>query len=214
MGVSILLADDHALIAFGIKKILETMPDYEMVGHMQNGREVVLYLEKENQVDVLVLDLNMPIMDGMQLLSYLRRKYPELKTMVLSGHHTKSAMEICRNLGANGFVGKDACFVTFQEAIQAIADGREYFQPVTTEKNIQNGHRDCLYQKLREEYSLSDRETEIIQMILNQIETKQIAENLNLSPLTIKTHRKNIFKKLKVHNVSGLLGLIKEHPGL
>ncbi|WP_194975601.1 response regulator [Aquiflexum lacus] len=214
MGISILLADDHALIALGIKKILETMPDYEMVGHMQNGREVILYLEKENQVDVLVLDLNMPVMDGMQLLSYLNRNYPDLKKMVLSAHHTQSTMEICRNLGVNGFVGKDACFEAFQEAIEVIADGGEYFQPLSINKNIQNGHRNCLYQKLRVEYSLSDRETEIIQLILNQIETKQIAKNLNLSPLTVKTHRKNIFRKLKVHNVAGLLGLIKEHPGL
>lgn len=214
MGVSILLADDHALIALGIRKILESMPDYELVGHVPNGREVVFYLEKENHVDVLVIDLNMPVMDGMQLLSYLNRNYPDLKKMVLSSHHTHSTMEICKGLGANGFVGKDACFLTFQEAIQVIADGGEYFQTVTTDKNIQNGHRNCLYQKLRVEYSLSDRETEIIQLILNQIETKQIAASLHLSPLTVKTHRKNIFKKLKVHNVSGLLGLIKEHPGL
>jgi len=214
MGVSILLADDHRLFAVGIKRILDFIPEYELVGTVENGKEVILFLEKNQNVDVLVLDLNMPLMDGMQVLSYLNRKYPELKKLILSGQHTKSTMEACKNLGANGFIGKDSCFESFQEALDMVARGEEYFQPVSSSQNIFNGHWDCLYQKLRAAFGLSERETEIIQMVLNQCETKEIAQKLNLSPLTVKTHRKNIFRKLKVHNISGLLGLIKAHPGL
>lgn len=214
LGVSILLADDHSLFAFAIKRIFDFIPGYELVGTVQNGREAILYLEKNIKVDVLILDLNMPIMGGLQLLPYLSRKFPELKTMVLSGHHTKGTLKVCKNLGAMGFVGKDACFEVFREALEIIVSGGQYFQPVNPEKNVFNGHWNCIYQKLREVYGLSDRETEIIQMILNQCETKEIAQKLHLSPLTIKTHRKNIFRKLNIHNISGLLGLIKEHPGL
>jgi DNA-binding NarL/FixJ family response regulator len=214
MGVSILLADDHLLFAIGIRKMLEKIPDYTLIGHVPNGREVILFLEQHSQVDVLVLDLNMPLMDGMQLLSFLKEKHAGMKKMVLSGHHTTTTMEICKNLGANGFVGKDVCFETLHEAIDTVAAGGEYFQGLDIDRNIQNGHRNCLFQKLRSEYALSERETEIVQLILNQCETKEIAAKLNLSPLTVKTHRKNIFKKLKIRNVSGLLALIKDHPGL
>ncbi|MCH6235052.1 response regulator [Cognataquiflexum rubidum] len=214
MGVSILLADDHNLFAVGIKRILDFIPGCELVGSVQNGREVILFLESNQKVDVLVLDLHMPVMDGMQLLPHLSRKFPDMKTMILSGHHTKGTLEACKNLGAKGFVGKDSCFEIFREALEVIAGGGEYFQPVSITKNIYNGHWNCLYQKLRAEYGLSDRETEILKMILNQSENKEIAQQLNLSPLTVKTHRKNIYKKLHVHNISGLLGLIKEHPGL
>ena len=214
MGVSILLADDHLLFAIGIRKMLEKNPNFKLIGHVPNGREVIPFLEQQSQVDVLVLDLHMPAMDGMQLLSFLKEKHVGLKKMVLSGHQTTTTMEICRNLGANGFVGKDVCFGTLEDALNTIAAGGEYFPALDFDKNIQNGHRNCLFQKLRSEYALSDRETEIIQLILNQCETREIAAKLNLSPLTVKTHRKNIFKKLKIRNVSGLLALIREHPGL
>lgn len=214
MGVSILLADDHRLFAVGIKRLLDFIPEFELVGTVQNGKEVILFLEKNHHVDILILDLNMPLMNGMQVLSYLNRKYPQLKKLILSGEHTKSTLEACKNLGANGFIGKDSCFENFHEALDIVAQGGEYFQPVSSSQNNFNGHWDCLYQKLREAFGLSERETEIIQMVLNQCETKEIAHKLHLSPLTVKTHRKNIFRKLRVHNVSGLLSLIKDHPQL
>lgn len=209
-----MLADDHKIFAFGIEKILEMLPGHDFVGHVENGQEVILFLEKNQCVDVLVLDLNIPVMDGIQLLPYLNRKFPTLKKMVLTAHHNRSIMQMCRNLGANGFIGKDACLDTFRQALQVVAEGGEYFQSVDSAKSFLNGHNDCLYQKLRKVYFLSDRETEILQMILNQCLTREIAEKLSLSPLTVKTHRRNIFRKLKIKNLSGLLTLIKEHPAL
>ncbi|MGY6741204.1 MAG: response regulator [Cecembia sp.] len=210
MGISILLADDHRLFAVGIKRILDFIPEYDLVGTVENGKEVILFLEKNHQVDILILDLNMPLMGGMQVLSYLNSKYPELKKLILSGEHTKSAMDCCKNLGANGFIGKDSCFESFRNALDTIAMGGEYFQPVSTSQNIFNGHGDCIYQKLKEAFGLSGRETEIIQMVLNQCKTKEIAHRLHLSPLTVKTHRKNIFKKLKINSVIGLMNLMKK----
>ncbi len=209
MGVSVLLADDHQLFAVGIKKILALIPEFELIGTVENGKEVILFLENNQNVDVLVLDLNMPLMDGIQVLSYLRRKYPELKKLILSSEHTRSKMEVCKNLGAHGFIGKDSCFESFREALMKVTNGIEYFQPVAESNNIFNGHWNCPYQKLRIEFGLSERETEIIQLIINQLETKEIAERLHLSPLTVKTHRKNIYSKLKVHNVAGLTGLLR-----
>ncbi|MGY6520119.1 MAG: response regulator [Mongoliitalea sp.] len=214
MSVSVLVADDHRLFTVGIRRMLDLMPEYRLIGEVQNGYEVITFLEKNPTVDILVLDLQMPLMDGMQVLAYLTRRYSSLKKLILSSNHTKSSIEACKNLGATGFLGKDSCFESFREALVRISKGEEYFQAVSSGQNSFNGHWSCLYQKLREAYHLSERETEIIQMILNQCESKEIADRLHLSPLTVKTHRKNIFKKLKVHNVSGLLGLIRQNPGL
>lgn len=214
MGISILMADDHRLFAIGVSKLLEGFPEFKLVGQVENGREVILYLEKNSQVDVLVIDLNMPIMNGIQLLPYLNRKYPEIRKLVMSGQRNKTTLEMCKNLGANGFIGKDACLQEFTDALKRIATGGEYFPCFEALHNHRSNETPCLYQRMRDVFCLSDRETEILQMILNQAEGKEIANKLHLSPHTVKTHRKNIYRKLNVHNVSGLLGLIREHTQL
>ena len=191
---------------------MEQLPGHDLVGHVENGQEAIIFLERNQAVDVLVLDLHMPVMDGMQLLPHLNRKFPALKKMVLTGYHDRGTMQICRNLGVSGFVGKGACLDTFKEALQVVAAGGEYFQPVNLMESNGNARQHSLCRSLRDTYGLSDRETEVLQMILHQSPTCEIAEALRLSPLTVKTHRRNIFYKLKVHNLSGLLALIRTSP--
>ncbi|WP_194974937.1 response regulator [Aquiflexum lacus] len=213
MKKTILIADDHDLFAGGLKLILETMPGFEMIGKVSNGKELIEFLENHDDVDLLALDLSMPLMDGMQALPYIQRNFPSKNVLVVTGQHTTATMELCRNLGAKGFVGKDASLAIFKEALQEVSEGREYFQPVSTGIENRVHSIDGTYEKLRETYQLSSREMEIIQMILHQQETNTIAERLNLSPLTVKTHRKNIFRKLKINNVVGLMNLLKEMKG-
>lgn len=214
MKKTILIADDHDLFAGGLKLILETMPAFEMIGKVSNGKELIDFLETHENVDLLALDLNMPLMDGMQALPFLRRNYPNLPVIVVTGQYTTATMDLCRNLGAKGFVGKDASLPVFREALKEVSEGREYFQPVFSMLPNRNHAVNTSYEKIRAIYQLSTREMEIIQLILHQQNTNAIAEKLHLSPLTVKTHRKNIFKKLRINNISGLLGLIKEQSGL
>lgn len=213
MKKTILIADDHDLFAGGLKLILETMPGFEMIGKVSNGKELIEFLENHGDVDLLALDLSMPLMDGMQALPYIQRNFPSINVLVVTGQHTTATMELCRNLGAIGFVGKDASLAIFKEALQEVSEGREYFQPVRADMKNRVHAIDDTFEKLRETYQLSSREMEVIQMILYQQDTNAIAEKLHLSPLTVKTHRKNIFKKLRINNISGLLGLIKEETG-
>ncbi|MCH6201266.1 response regulator transcription factor [Aquiflexum sp. LQ15W] len=213
MKKTILIADDHDLFAGGLKLILETMPAFEMIGKVSNGKELIDFLENHDQVDLLALDLSMPLMDGMQALPFLQRNFPSLNVLVVTGQHTTATMELCRNLGAKGFVGKDASLAIFKEALQEVSEGRGYFQPVRTGMENRVYTIDDTFEKLRETYQLSFREMEIIQMILHQQETNAIAQKLHLSPLTVKTHRKNIFKKLKINNVVGLMNLLNEMKG-
>lgn len=209
MKKRILIADDHDLFAGGLKLILETMPDFELIGKVSNGKELIEFLDTHGQVDLLALDLHMPLMDGMQVLPFLERNYPKLPVLVVTGQHTTATMELCRNLGAKGFVGKDASLPIFKEALMAVSEGREYFQPIRTEVTNKASVNNS-FERLRENFNLSAREMEIIQLILHQQDTNAIAEKLHLSPLTVKTHRKNIFKKLKINNVVGLMNLMKE----
>ncbi|GMQ28364.1 response regulator transcription factor [Algoriphagus confluentis] len=209
MNLSVAIVDDHELFAGGLKLILDSQPGFHFIRHFRNGKEWIDYLEANLNVDLLVLDLQMPLMDGMQVLPYMRRNHPQIGILVVSGNHTSANMELCKNLGALGFVGKDSNLSVFRDALQAVATGKTYFQEIS--KDQQKTVRDHgALTKLRDTYLLSPREMEIIQLILHQLETKEIAEKLHLSPLTVKTHRKNIFAKLKVHNVAGLMGLLRE----
>lgn len=210
MNKTILIADDHDLFAGGLKLILETMPGFELIGKVSNGKELIEYLDTHGQIDLLALDLQMPLMDGMQVMPFLQRNFPTLNVLVVTGQHTTATMELCKNLGARGFVGKDASLQIFKEALQEVAEGREYFQPVGAGMPNRNLVINHAFEKLRQAYQLSSREMEIIQMILHQQDSNAIAEKLHLSPLTVKTHRKNIFKKLKINNVVGLMNLMKE----
>lgn len=210
MKKTILIADDHDLFAGGLKLILETMPGFDLIGKVSNGKELIEYLDSHGQIDLLALDLQMPLMDGMQVMPFLQRNFPSLNVLVVTGQHTTATMELCKNLGARGFVGKDASLQIFKEALQEVAEGREYFQPVGAGMPNRNLVINDSFEKLRQAYQLSSREMEIIQMILHQQDTKAIAEKLHLSPLTVKTHRKNIFKKLRINSISGLMSLMKE----
>jgi DNA-binding NarL/FixJ family response regulator len=106
MNKTILIADDHDLFAGGLKLILETMPGFELIGKVSNGKELIEYLDTHGHIDLLALDLQMPLMDGMQVMPFLQRNFPTLNVLVVTGQHTTATMELCKNLGAKGFVGQ------------------------------------------------------------------------------------------------------------
>jgi DNA-binding NarL/FixJ family response regulator len=210
MSKRILIADDHELFTSGLESLLCQNPNYLVTGHFKNGKEVQTFFDKGEQADLLVLDLNMPVMDGIQLLTYLQRNFSHVDILIVSMHKTESSISLCKRLGAKGFVCKDAHLQVLLEAVDAILEGGEYFQEgiVPDEKNADKG----FYEKMMSEYNLTNREMDIIQLILNQYESNEIAEKLFLSPLTVKTHRKNIFRKLGVRNLTGLISIVKDQP--
>lgn len=212
MNTRIIIADDHELFATGLANLMKGYPEFQNRGYFKNGKEVVDFLDSGQKVDLIILDLNMPVMDGVQLLGHLQRYFPKIKKLVVSMHHTASSMELCKKLGADGLIGKDSSLNLFLDAIQRIMEGESFFQdlPFIEETETAKG----FYDKLMVEYHLSKREIDIIQLIINQYESGEIAEKLNLSPLTVKTHRKNIFRKLGVRNLAGLVALVKDHPEL
>ena len=212
MSKRVIIADDHELFASGLENLITTDRNLKVIDHFSNGKEVLVFLEDGNEADIIVLDLNMPVMDGIQLLGNLHRDFPQIKKLVISMHHTSSSIELCKNLGADGFIGKDATASQLLDAIGIILEGGKFFQESAQETFDSEGKG--FYEKLIHHYKLSKREVDIIQLIINQFESTEIAEKLNLSPLTVKTHRKNIFRKLGVRNLAGLVALVKDCPRL
>ena len=208
MRTKIIIADDHEMFASGLKQILNSNPNYHLGACFNNGRQVLDYLDQGYSADLLILDLNMPVMDGVQVMGHLQRNYPSLKKLVLSMHRTVSSVELCKNLGADGMIGKDAPLQVLLDSIQSIIKGDIYFKEMPVSND--NKEDDGFYKKLAKQYHLSKRETEVLQLIINQFETDEIAEKLNLSLFTIRTHRRNIFEKLGVRNLAGLVTFLKK----
>ncbi|EMS31792.1 regulatory protein, LuxR:Response regulator receiver [Mariniradius saccharolyticus AK6] len=160
-------------------------------------------------MDLLIIDLDDYAGDALSDIRHLLIKKPDLKILLIGNHEYESTIELFRLEGVKGYVGKGANFERLHLAIDLCLDGKPYFPPGKT-RGVKF-FTSNFFNKLRDDYQLSDREMEIMQLIFCQYETNEIAEKLSLSPHTVRTHRKRIYKKLKIHNLSGLLHLM---PGI
>ncbi|WP_373493521.1 response regulator [Aquiflexum sp.] len=212
MPKKIIIVDDHSLFAFGLKSLLSNNPDYTILEQFNNGKKLADYLDSSDiNADLVTLDLNMPIMDGVQCLSYIQRNYPKLKVLIVSMHQSSATIKLCEKLGAFGFVGKNSPLEVLLKAIEKVLNGEKFFYNIGS--TVETIETKDIYENLVKEYNLSKREMDIIQLIINQFESNEIADKLNLSPLTVKTHRKNIFRKLGVRNLTGLVSIMRQQPG-
>lgn len=192
--IRIALADDHKLFAKGIEGILEEDDRLMVVGVFPNGRELCDYIA-ENQTDVILTDLNMPIMDGFEVLSHCKKEHPLLKVVVLSMYDEEKIYKKCIDQKADAFILKDADPDELIFTIHEVFEGRHVLNFDRVKKQALQG---TFYDAFRLKYKLSRRETEIIQLIRDGNQNKSIATMLNLSKQTIETHRKNIHLKLQV----------------
>lgn len=192
--IRIALADDHKLFAKGIESILEEEDDLQIVGLFPNGSELCEYL-LEYEVDVVLTDLNMPVMDGFGVLEFCRENKIPVKIVVLSMYDDEKIYRKCIRKKADAFVLKDADPDELVFTVHEVFEGRHVLNFERVKKQAIQG---AFFDAFRMRYRLSRRETEIIQLIKDGNQTKEIAEMLNLSQQTIETHRKNIHAKLKV----------------
>jgi DNA-binding NarL/FixJ family response regulator len=187
----LLIVDDHRLFADSIRFLLEHTTDYEVVGVLHTGAEVLPFMAR-HRVHLVLLDIDLPDVMGFELARTIQQTDPEIKILALSMLNDNRSIERMIDAGAAGYCVKSVSRDELFAAIQAVGDGRhslpvEYFTQTRDSKNS-TGHP-----------VLTGRETEIIQFIANGISTRQIAEKLYLSERTVETHRKNIYRKLGVH---------------
>jgi DNA-binding NarL/FixJ family response regulator len=192
--ITIALADDHNLFAKGIEGLLEDEEDMMVVKTFPNGKELVDFL-KGQAVDVILTDLNMPILDGFGVLAVVKEKYPDIKVVVLSMYDEEKIYKQAINDGADAFILKDADPDELIFTIHEVFRGHHVHNFEKVKKQATLG---VYFDGFRAKYRLSRRETEIISLIKDGIQNKEIAETLSLSHQTVETHRKNIHVKLGV----------------
>ena len=202
--INILLADDHQIIIDGISNLLEDESDINVVAYCNNGLEVLDKLPKL-KIDVLLLDLDMPLMNGFQCAEQVQKRFPEVKIAILTMHQEKALIQKFIEFGVKGYFLKTIAKSELVHAIKTIADGGEYFPSDVTKALIQ---KQSLVPDITQSpllSSLTEREVEVIKLVSQGLTNKEIADRLFISPRTADSHRTNIMRKLNLHNVAEMV---------
>ena len=206
-NIRIHLADDHQIIIHGIQNLLNTVPHFEVVGFSLNGNSIFEDVTK-NHADVLVLDISMPEKDGIEVVKEFSEKGFPCKVIILSSYDDLKLIKEIMDLGVSGYLTKQCAGDNIIEAVQAVADGEEYFCESIREKIFSNATKNnpkLSTYKPNINPLLTEREIEIIILIALEYSGKEISEQLFISTNTVETHRKNIMKKLKAKNTIGIV---------
>jgi len=202
MGLRILIADDHKIIREGLCHLFEQQPDMEVIGEAENGRVAIQLIRKLNP-DVVILDVCMPELNGVDAARQIKKEFPNIKLIALSMHTDRRFVEGMLAVGASAYVLKEGAFEELVHAIQCARRKRSYVSPKITNIIIKKylSHLDNCVSGRR---TLTDREREVLQLISEGKKTKQIAGILYLSIKTIETHRRTIMDKLNVGSIAEL----------
>lgn len=199
-SIRVLIADDHAMVRQGLKTIIELEEDITVVGQAANGEEAVTLVEALKP-DIVLMDINMPILNGLQAISILKSKDPGCKIIVLTIHQDREYLFKTLQLGCEGYVLKDAESSVLIEAIRSVNKEQTYIQPNMTSALVKEFNRVTLFEKDKTiENNLTSREIEVLKLIAEGMINKEIAKSLYISEKTVKNHISNIFKKLDVND--------------
>jgi DNA-binding NarL/FixJ family response regulator len=201
----LLLGDDHTLFRHGMRKILDERPDWEVVAEVGDGREAVrkCVALKPN---VAILDVAMPLLNGIDATLQISRKVPETRVLVVSMHSEEAYVIRALQAGATGYMLKDSAGKDLLKGISSVALGKAYFSPAIASLMLDDYVRRVAGSEVVDQYeALSAREREIFQLIAEARTNKEVAQLLGISPATVDTHRSRILQKLDIHNTAELV---------
>lgn len=204
--ITVLLADDHAIIREGLRALLETEADIEVVGEAQTGRQAV-QLTKRLLPAVVVMDIAMPLLNGLEATRQILKAVPATKVLILSAHRDDEYVDEVIRLGAAGYLIKQTSAHVLPKAIREAYKGKSFFDPVISERlgnRQQNAPRGAAGWRKKGDVRLTSREVEILQLIAEGKANKQTADELGISIKTVEKHRQNLMSKLDVHDTAGL----------
>jgi two-component system response regulator NreC len=205
MSIRILLADDHTVLRDGLRAMLERQPDMAVIGEAADGRECVR-LAAEQSPDVVVMDIAMPNMNGIEATRRILADSPRIAVVILSMHQDESYVLRSLKAGAKGYLLKDALRADVLEAIRAVAQGRSFLTRKIARMLQEDYVRQLESRGLDDTYDLlTDREREILQLVAEGRANKEVAQLLNVSLTTVETHRTHILQKLGLHTVPELI---------
>lgn len=200
---TLMIADDHKLFAEGLSAILSEQPNFKIIGMASNGKEI-LHLLNTQIPDILILDLNMPVLDGEIAAEKIRQLFPAVKIMVLSMYYTATLAAKLEGIGVMAFIQKDTDAETLFKIISALQNGEKYFQKIKSDVQPSSIFNDSDH--FQKSHNLTAREMEILKLISDDYTSQQIAQKLFIALNTVDTHRKNMAQKL---NITGKAGLLK-----
>lgn len=203
--IRIILADDHALMRRGLRLVLEQQKDFEVVGEASDGREAVKLAETVRP-DVIVLDITMPNLNGIEAARQINVKQIGVSTIILSMHADESFVLRALKAGARGYLLKESAEADLINAVRVVSEGKSFFSPTVSRTLVEDYVRQMQDRDIEDSYDLlTIRERELLQLIAEGKSNKDIASLLNLSLYTVETHRSNILGKLNLHSVPELI---------
>ncbi|MGA2686201.1 MAG: response regulator transcription factor [Verrucomicrobiota bacterium] len=203
-SIRVMLADDHTLVRAGIRALLEKLPGVEVVGEAGDGREV-LKLVKLHCPDVVLMDIAMPGLNGLEAAARMAREFPDVRVIILSMHHNEEYVWRALNAGASGYLLKKAATAELATALQRVAQGEIYLSQEISAQLPRNFLLDGIAKRKSPLEQLTNRQREILQLIAEGQNTKGIAEVLKVSPKTVEYHRMKLMGCLNVHDIPGLV---------
>jgi DNA-binding NarL/FixJ family response regulator len=203
--ITVLLAEDHTVVREGLRKLLEAESDIEVVGEAANGRQAVALTQKLRP-DVVVMDIAMPLLNGLEATRRIRQAVPDTQVLILSAHSDDAYVEQVTALGALGYLIKQTSAHYLSEAIRTVQKGKTFFSPSVVDRlthsiRPSSDQADLAKRKVAR---LSSREVEVLQLIAEGQANKQVAAELGISVKTVEKHRQSLMEKLKIHDTAGL----------
>lgn len=201
--IKVLLVDDHQLIIDGLKSLMKNAGEIEITGTANNGREALRVLEILT-IDVVLMDIDMPVMNGIDALKEIKKGKPAIKVIILSMHDESGMIKNLLALGADGYLLKSTSQDELISAIKKVSDGNKYFSTEVT-LSLLNGSQSNSQLPKQQAEILTTREEEILKLIAEGYSNKEIGTRLFISHRTVDTHRTNLMKKLNTSNIAGLI---------
>ncbi|GBD96237.1 MAG TPA: response regulator transcription factor [Nitrospirae bacterium] len=203
MKTKILLVDDHKILRDGLCSLAKGYPDMDVVGEAADGRTAIR-LVQELSPDVVIMDISMPDLNGIDATRRINSDYPDVKIIALSMHYEKQFVSEIFKAGASGYLIKDSAFDELEHAIRVVMDGKTYMNPQIANLVIESLVSQSAPSSRQPFSLLTERESEVLQLISEGKSTKQIATDLNVSAKTIESHRRQVMGKLNIRNVAQL----------
>ena len=198
----VVLGDDHTIVRHGIRKILEERRDWEVVAEAGDGREAVRQV-LEHQPDVAILDIGMPLLNGIEATRQIVKRASTVRVLILSMHSDEAYITQALQAGAKGYLLKDSADTDLIRGVTDVAAGKSFFSPAVAKVMLDDYVRHLADKGIVDRYdALSEREREIFQLVAEGHSNKAIAELLSISPATVETHRAHLLQKLDLHNTA------------
>lgn len=205
MSIRVILADDHGIVRKGLRFLLERQHGIEIAGEAADGRETVR-LAEELDPDVVVMDIAMPLLNGIEAASQIVKRNPRIGIIMLSMYSDEDYLLSALQAGAKGYLLKDSAEQDVVRAIQAVGQGKPFFSPAIAKTMLEDYLRYLQQRNLQDSYDLlTDREKEVLQLLAEGKTNKEVATLLNVSPYTVETHRTHLMQKLNLHNTAEIV---------